>query len=972
MRIMVSIRNVIARYILAGLLLLFVTGLFACSQATTDSTGSALPVAEPSAPAWPHELSDLDPDPAVGFGQLSNGFRYVLMHNTEPRGCVYMHLNVQAGSLFETEEQRGLAHYLEHMLFNGSTHFQPGELVKYFQSIGMRFGPDANAHTGFDETVYDIRLPDGSRDSMEQGLLVMGDYAEGALLLKSEVEREKGVILAEKQTRDSASYRTFKKTMTFEFPDTLISRRLPIGTDKTIRAADPEKLKDFYDTWYRPETMILVMVGDFDKDIAETLIKERFTSMKPRAPARPGPDPGPIHHTGVRAFHHFEKETGNTTVTIETLARIPEQSDSAAFQKDMLVREIADQIVQYRLDARLSKPDAPFTEATISSGIHLKRIRYSEISADGDPERWKDMLAEIEQTLRQALDHGFTQGELDRAKKEYLADLKKAVQTASTRESGRLSRKIIRSLNSNKVLLSPAQKRELFSPFIKTLDLPTVEMAFRNNWRPGHRLVLVTGNARLANSEKDVMTAFQMSARQEVSPPTPSEMVAFPYLPEPDREGRIVGRKTIEDLGVTQVEFDNGVLLTVKQTDFKANEVRINVSFGPGKSSEWADRPGLARFSEKVINESGLGRLTAEDLTRAMAGTNTAVVFRVKGDAFLFQGRSVPDELPLLFQLLYAHFRDPAVREDAFQLVKQRFLQEHAELTRSVDGGMRLEGNRFLAGGDTRFGFPSRSEIDAIRMEDIQQWILPALQNGILEASVVGDVPKDIVIQTAARYLGSLPPRKGITTARTDLPSFPKNQSRELVVPTKIPKSLVVVAYPTADIWDIQRTRRLSVLAGVFSERLREEIREKLGAAYSTHAYNATSRTYDCYGVLKVVIPTDPARVSEVIREVKRIAASLAMEGVTEDELRRVVEPMVAGIKDMRRSNRYWLETVLTGATRYPQQFDWSRTIEKDYEAISAGEVFDMAKKYLENRTAATVIIRPGPEAGALTESFNG
>jgi len=956
---MVNIRKLIYCMVLTALFLAPVLSFSGCSRLSPEDATTTLPKTEQTVVPWPHALSDLEPDPAVVFGRLPNGFRYVLMNNAEPKHRVYMHLNVQAGSLHETDAQRGLAHYLEHMLFNGSTHFEPGELVKYFQSIGMRFGPDANAHTGFNETVYDIRLPDGKPTSIKQGLLVMLDYAQGALLLESEVERERGVILAEKQTRDSASYRTFKETLSFEFPDALVSKRLPIGIEETIRAADRQTLNDFYNTWYRPETMILVMVGDFDLHTAESLVNERFASLQSRAPSRPEPDLGPIDHSGTRPFYHFEQESGDTTVTIETLTKIEAQPDSAAFQKDMLVREMADQVVQNRLDARLSQPGVPFTSATISSGVFLNQIRSSEITADGDPERWQAMLAELEQTLRQAMVHGFTEGELERVKKDYLADLRKAVQTASTRASSRLSRKIIRSLNSNQVFLSPAQEQALFSPFIETLDLSTLETAFRNNWSPGHRLILVTGNAELEKRSQDVLTAFQMSARQPVVPPKSVDMVAFPYLPEPDRIGRIIHRKTTQNLGLTQVEFDNGVRLNVKRTDFKANEVRINVTFGSGKSTEWADSPGLAKFSEEVINESGLGRLTSEDLARATAGTNTTVSFRVKGDSFVFKGKSVPDELTHLFQLLRAHILDPAFREDAFQLVKQRIRQEYAELSRSVEGGMQLTGNRFLAGGDSRFGFPSQAEIDAIRLEDIRRWILPYLENGILEASVVGDVQEERVIQTAARYLGSLPVRRGITTERTDLPTFPKSQSRELVVPTKIPKGLVVVAYPTADMWDIQRTRRLSVLAGVFSERLREEIREKLGAAYSPHAYNAPSRAYHGYGVFKVVIPTDPKRVDEVIREVKRIATSLAMDGVSEDELRRVVDPMVAGIKDMRRDNRYWLNSVLTGVTRHPQQLDWSRSIVADYASITTGEVFELARKFLENGAAATLIIRP-------------
>ena len=176
---------------------------------------------------WPHEKSDLDPDPAIRYGRLPNGLRYVLMPNHEPKNRVSMHLDVQTGSANEVEKERGTAHYLEHMLFNGSTHFPPGELVKFFQSIGMQFGNDANAHTGFYETVYDVLLPDSKKESLEKGLLVFQDYAQGAMLLETEVEKEKKVILAEKRTRDSASYRTYEASLKFEFPDAIISKRLP-------------------------------------------------------------------------------------------------------------------------------------------------------------------------------------------------------------------------------------------------------------------------------------------------------------------------------------------------------------------------------------------------------------------------------------------------------------------------------------------------------------------------------------------------------------------------------------------------------------------------------------------------------------------------------------------------------------------------------------------------------------------------
>ncbi len=250
-------------------------------------TSSHLLTAEEKLPSFsnpfPHEKSDLKPDPNLIFGKLSNGFRYVLMKNQEPKDRVSIQLDIQAGSLQEKDNQQGIAHYIEHMIFNGSEHFAPGELIKYFQSIGMSFGPDANGHTSFDETVYNILLPDGTEESLKKGLSVMQDYACGALLLESEIEQERGIILAEKQLRDSVEYRTYVASMKFSFEGSLISERLPIGTEEDIKNANQQILKNYYDTWYRPENMILIMAGDFDSAMAESLIKSSYSTFAPRA-----------------------------------------------------------------------------------------------------------------------------------------------------------------------------------------------------------------------------------------------------------------------------------------------------------------------------------------------------------------------------------------------------------------------------------------------------------------------------------------------------------------------------------------------------------------------------------------------------------------------------------------------------------------------------------------------------------------
>jgi len=962
-------RQFVFKFLLYSLIFLVALS-FSITERQRDEAGKYLTVANAAVDnpcfqtEWPHEKSELLPDPSLVFGRLPNGFKYLLMENRKPKDRVSMHLNVQVGSMHESGQQRGLAHFLEHMLFCGSTHFKPGELVKYFQSIGMKFGPDANAHTGYYETVYDILLPEGDRQSLEKGLTVLKDFADGAIFPEPEIDRERHVVLAEKRTRDSASYRRFVSIMRFEFPEAKISKRFPIGLENFIKNADRKMFKNFYDTWYRPEKMILVMAGDFNVGSAALLIDEKFSALSAKASPLPEPDLGRINHKGIKPFYHFEKEIGNTTVSIEVIRKIVQQPDSFDFQKRLLIKDIADQIIQNRLDVLVSKPDTPFTSASISSGIFKNQIESAEITAESNPENWGKSLALLEQTLRRALKYEFTEPELERVKKDFRSKLDNAVNKASTRESRLLAREIIMHLNTDMVFLSPKQRRDLLSPVINSLTLKQAHDSFKESWAPEHRLVLVTGNAELKTIDekpKDlILAAYNRSSMIVVSRPAEIKALVFPYLPEPEKKGEISSRTEVPELGIIQVDFENGVSLTLKKTDFEADEVLVNLSFGLGRAVEPADKPGLAALSAEVINESGLGKLERDEIECALAGRDTDVNFSVAEDCFFFKGKTVSKEALLLFQLLYAHLTDPGYRADAYKLSMDRFRQKYLKLSSSIDGAMSLTGKRFLAGGDSRFGLPSYNMFKQLALDDIKSWLDASLRHDKIDVSVVGDFDIELIVDVASKYLGTLHKRHDIYKQKMlRLPQFPVAQTLEINVATKIPKGVVVVAYPTEDLWDIHRTRLFSVLADIVSERLRERIREKLGAAYSFVAYNRSSRAYPGYGVFQTFVHVDPEENDMVVGEIKKIISDLVVSGVNNEELRRTIRPTLTGIKDMLQSNYYWLNTVLSGSKKHPCQLDWSRTIMDDYASITKGELSVLAKQYLNNDKAAVIIIKP-------------
>ncbi|WP_028323340.1 M16 family metallopeptidase [Desulfatirhabdium butyrativorans] len=912
---------------------------------------------------WPYEGAGLKPDPALHFGRLPNGLTYVVARNTTPKARVNMHLVVRAGSLNEADGERGIAHFLEHMVFCGSTHFKPGEIVHYFQKLGMEFGPDANAHTGFDETVYDLNLPDGSRASLDEALMVFRDFADGASLLQTEIDRERNVVLAEKRARDSASYRTFIAALAFEFPEHLISKRLPIGVEKDIDAVDAQSMRVFYETWYRPDHMTLVIVGDLQVQETIDLIQSRFGDMKPKREAVAAPDPGKVIHTGVEAFYHHEPEAGSTSVSIENPRQIDPVPDSRQALFERAAAMLASQVVQNRLDARKDSADTPFTSSAISQGIFLKNIYYSQISAETDPDKWRRALQTIERELRGALEKGFSDAETERVKADYLAELDKAAKQAETEKSDRIASRIMRDLSEHRVTLSAQERLSILSPFVSGLKASDLQNAIRKVWHDDARLIEVTGNLALPELGKQaILQAYHESLSMPPVLPVAAAEIGFPYLPEPLDTGIIAQHDTVSDLGVYRIQYENGVRLALKPTPFREKQILIQVVFGPGSSGEPADKPGLSLFAADLIRESGTATLSQTDLERALSGKTTRIAFGIQEDRFVFGGETIPQELPTLFQLLYARLTDPGFRKQAADRVIQRYRQRMAEYRRSIEGTAAIQARRFFAGGNPRFGLIDEETFSKYTVTDVRDWLEPWFQSGVLDVAIVGDFDLAEVHRLASRYLGSLPAREmhpAATVPAACMPVFPKGKSLELRVETAIPKSLVMVGFPTTDYWNMAMTRKLNMLTEIFSDRMRERIREKLGAAYSPSAFHLPSKAYPGYGYIQSFVQTKPADIQLIDREIGLLAGGFSKHPITRKEWVRAINPVMTSIREMIKTNEYWLNSVLAGLGRRPEQLHWARTIETGYSGIRLDELNVLAKRYLDPSRRATLIVTP-------------
>ncbi len=618
--------------------------------------------------------SDLRPDPAARFGTLTNGLRYVVMPNHEPKNRASLRLLVLAGSFEETQAQRGLAHYLEHMAFNGSTHYAPGTLVEKLQRLGMGFGADTNAATSFDHTIYQLELPDTATSTLAEGLQILADYGGGLLLQPAMVSKERGIILSEERTRDSVGYRTLVAQLEFMQAGTRVPERLPIGLTGVIENSGREPFVDFYNTWYRPDLMVVIVVGDIDGPSIERQIVETFSGLAPRSPQPAPTNLGKVaDFTGVRARFHGEPEAPDTQVVVETVVPFTHPVDNAAYQVRFLIRNLALEMLNRRLSILSKKEGAPFIRAEASVGESFDLNREASITVSAKAENWVAAVGVADQELRRALQFGFRPDELKQAVADYRNDLEQAVKTAPTRRSDELAGELADSIVGKDVFTSPADDLALAAPVLDRVTPEDCAEALRSAWSAPGKYVFVSGNAKIAgDADAAVAAAFAKSSSVALSPTRVEANEAWAYSSF-GAPGAVSSRTHVDDLDLTEITFANGVRLNLKKTDFEANTIHVTARLGTGQLTEPAGRePGLATFTTLTFSAAGLGKHSVDDLERVLAGKTVGSVLSTGPDAFLIQGDTDREDLALELQLLTASIADPGYRPEATRVARKR------------------------------------------------------------------------------------------------------------------------------------------------------------------------------------------------------------------------------------------------------------------------------------------------------------
>ncbi|MDH4384356.1 MAG: insulinase family protein [Caulobacter sp.] len=954
---------------LSGAMALSMTSCAQLQEFRPDfSTDFALPTFRPAPPPvpvpppgpWPQSVSDVKPDPTIRFGALPNGMRYAIVHNATPPGQASLRLHIRAGSLYETDAQQGLAHFLEHMAFNGSRSIPEGELIPILERHGLAFGADTNASTGFEETVYKLDLPQTDEDTVQASLLMLRETASELLIAQEAVERERGIVLSEERTRDGPGWRLYKSSLAFIMKGQRPPERFPIGKVEVLKSADRDQILDFYQRYYRPERATLIAAGDFDVEEMEARIKARFGDWTGKGEPGSEPAPGPVAKRQIEA--RVAVEPGSPTgLQITWVAPPAKKPDSLANRSRDLQEQLGFAILNRRLSVLARSEEPPFISAGAFKGEQLHAAGVTALSITSRPDDWRRALAAAEQEQRRLVQHGVLQAELDREIEEYRSFFRSRAAGAATRRTPQLAGEILSSLDDDEVVTSPAEDLAEFESSVMNLKAEAVSSLVRSAFRGEGPLLFLSTPSAIPGGESAVVAAYQASRDLPVAPPEQVQKTAWPYT-RFGETGEVVEQQDILDLEATMVRFANGVRLTVRPTKYRDDQILVRVRIGNGLLDFPADRQSAGWAASSLV-EGGLGQLTANDIERVLASRAYGANLAIEDDALVLSGATRPDDLGVQLQVLAAYATDPGWRPEAFRRMKGYAAPLEEQYRATTGGVLSRELPGLLHDGDRRWTWPSTGEIAATRLEDLQAILAPALANGQIEIIIVGDTTAEKAIELAAETFGSLPSRPAAGSG--DRPAakvgFPAPRRDPVVLRHRGRKdqAIAMLAWRTDDLFsDLQRARNTTLLAQILELRLTDELREKQGATYSPSVNSSHSSIWDDWGLISASVEIPPELTDGFVRDTLKIAADLREKPPGDDELLRAKRPYVESLIKAQASNEYWLSQ-LAGAQTDPRRLDAARSVLAGIERVSPQDIQDAAQRFLQEDKAWRLLVLP-------------
>ena len=846
-------------------------------------------------------------DTLIRSGTLANGLQYFIRPNEEPANRVELRLIVRAGALQEKDDQLGLAHFVEHMAFNGTTHFAKNELIDFLESTGMRFGPDLNAYTSFDETVYRLQVRSDSAAYLHRGLLILEDWASGISFSPEEVEKERGVVISEWRSRLSPEQRQQQQIFPVLYQGSRYAERLPIGDPDIIESAPVSVIRRYYDEWYRPELMTVVVVGDTDPGTMERELQERFGELQnpidaPDRQAYAVPD-----YDTLRYVQATDPEAPFTEVKLYL-------QQPKTKPEDKLRSEIRSLLVNRMLGARLydlqQQPNPPFTFATSAYTSSLGGRKAYLISAFSSPEQIEEGFRAVLETTLQAKQHGFLASELDRKKEELRTRLEKAAREESSVKSGTYANRIVQHVLNEAPLLTDRQRYSLYDSILQTITLEEVNAQLPAWWAIEGQTIVITAPATATGQlpDRDAWSKLiDMTLQQDYAPYAEKGIEQSLF----DRQlPAISWQRTYYDstLGIEEYQLANGVRLILKPTDFKAGEILLS-AFSPGGHSVYPDSLyQAASIAANIVASSGVGPYDETTLTKFLSDKNVSIAPYITELYEGFGGQTTPEELELMLQLIYLYATEPRRSEEALQSYQARQVPVLENLFANPYYSFGDFSFRVRYGDHPRRGIARPEQVAALRMDDIWSIYQDRFRDaGDFTFVLVGNINPQKDLPLLARYLGNLP-----ATSRRD--SWQDVGARLVpgvmdttLVAGQAPKALVEINFHGDMVYSGAERFAYNSLLEVARIRLRERLREDLGGVYGVRL-GGTALAYPMPNYRTAIrFDAKPAQLDTLLTTLYEEIRLLQQEEVAGTYVQKVQETYRQGRRKNQRENRYWL-----------------------------------------------------------------
>ena len=912
------------------------------------------------------QMPPIPVDPNVKIGKLDNGLTYYIRHNEEPKGQANFYIAQKVGSILEDEEQRGLAHFLEHMCFNGTEHFPGNGVVKYCESIGVKFGADLNAYTSIDETVYNIdNVPVAKVPSaVDSCLWILHDWADGLLLLPEDIDGERGVIHEEWRSRQNAQMRMYEQFLPVIYPNNKYAERLPIGLMEVVDNFPYQVLRDYYEKWYRPDQQGIVVVGDIDVDEVEGKIKDIFgTIVTPENPAE--------------RYYVPVEDNDETIVSIVKDKEFP-YSQSYFFWKhdaypdamkgDMnyLVYKycmgMADMMLNERLQELTKLPEPPFMMAQFGSDeeffLAKTKKSFMGIVVNGE-DQLKDAVATVWREILRAKRGGFTASEYERARSEYMSQVESDYNAREKKSSGAFCREYVRHFIDNEPIMGIENQYQLSQQLCPNIPVEVVNQVFAQMVEEGKNIVLVSmlpdKEGVTYPSEAEMKQMIADVAAEDIEP-YKEEVSNEPLMSVLPKGGKIKKTKDAP-FGYKKYILSNGATVYVKTTDFNKDQILLR-AFSEGGISLYPKSDALALKNIGVFTEGGVGNFSETALTKALAGKQVSVNPFIGNYEEGVTASTTPKEFETMMQLTYLYFTAQRTDEDAFKSWQNKMRSQLQNREAQPLSAFQDTLNALIYNNNPLAGYMKAAEVDNVDYARIMQIAKERFANAAdFTFIITGAFDEATMLPLVAQYIGGLPSKGKAEKAKSmDLSFAGGNIDKEFGKKMETPMAIVLYLESAKGDFNLKNDLTLEIAHQILDIIYTEEIREKEGGTYGVSTDGGYNYSFlpETQSYLQIVYQTSPEEYTRLNARIEELLAEFAQNGPSEANIAKVKDYMHKKHQENLRENRFWSST-LKDYLKYGVDYDTD--YDKVLDSITAEDIRAAIANILAEKNQTRIVM---------------